>query len=495
MIVRLAAELLSAECAVLETLDEQKPLFSLKELSDANENVPSEFHPCNELMRQSGQEMLIVPRLNLKQGNDAKGWIQRFEGRSFIGSVIFIDQLPIGTLALFIDPQRVITDNLLQLIRLLSVAIAVEERRRRALFALKESEEKYRVMFEGSPNGIVVVDIESLELKYVNPSISRMFGYTMDEMLTMTVEQLHPPPISKEVIYAIQRNEAQANLLTTDLACCRKDGSVFFSDIYSNNISFGGRKLVAGFFSDVTQRRNDQEALLNSNTALKKINAELDNFVYSVSHDLRAPLLAIQGLIRLIADSKDVLSGENSNYLNMVISSVNRMDDTIKEILEYSRNARLDIHVKPIDFQQMINEIFLDVKHIFPGSMSLDIKIKGKEDFFSDPYRMNTLLKNLIGNAVKYQRPESNQPYLKIGIQKDGEKAILRFEDNGEGIPPEHIDRIFDMFYRASNTTVGTGLGLYICREIVTNLGGTIDVKSTPGKGSVFTVQLKNLNS
>jgi len=492
-IVQLTAELLSANCAVLETLNGETPIFSDHEAAGSKLTSSRYAHPCYDLMKAGGERMLQIPRLELKGEQYRNSWILPFAGHRFIGSVIQIDKEPIGTLALFVDPQKVITDNLLQLIRIMSVAIAVEERRRRALNALKESEEKYRVMFEGSPNGILVVDIDSLCLQYVNPSICNMFGYTSDEMLELTVDQLHPDSLKKIVREGVRGVTPQSNSLINDMECVRKDGTVFFADIYSNYISFGGRQLVAGFFSDVTQRRDGQQALLASNTELKKINAELDNFVYSVSHDLRAPLLAIQGLIRLIDLNGETQTADTENYLGMMMASANRMDETIKEILEYSRNARLGLTVEPIDFNYMIEEIFTDVKHIFPKSPLLQLEVVEEEKFYSDPNRIVTLLKNLIGNAVKYQRTDIEQPYLKIYIHTDKDSALMRFEDNGEGIAPEHINKIFDMFYRASNTTVGTGLGLYICREIVHNLGGNITAESTPGEGSRFLVQIKNL--
>ncbi|MFM7838860.1 MAG: sensor histidine kinase, partial [Chitinophagaceae bacterium] len=271
-------------------------------------------------------------------------------------------------------------------------------------------------------------------------------------------------------------------------------GSTFFADIFSNTISLGGRNLVTGFFTDVTQRHENQEALLSSNAELKKINTELDNFVYSVSHDLRSPLLAIQGLIQLINSPASSDAENTRNYLSMVNASINRMDDTIKEILEYSRNARLAIQKEEIDFRKLVEGIFDDVKHIYPNSIDLELIIDCEYPFYSDPFRITTLFKNIISNAVKYQRRGPEQSFVKIHICADPEKVKLRFEDNGEGIGPEHLDKIFDMFYRASNSSVGTGLGLYICREIVNNLGGQISAASIPGKGSVFTVVLDNLN-
>jgi signal transduction histidine kinase len=284
------------------------------------------------------------------------------------------------------------------------------------------------------------------------------------------------------------------SIVGNEIVCLRKDGTLFYCDIFSNAINIGGRELVAGFLIDVTQRRNDRKALLDSNNQLQKINAELDNFVYSVSHDLRSPLLAIQGLLNLIFSAAGEVNKDTQTYLSMIGSSVNRMDDTIKEILEYSRNSRLDVSVKAIDISQLIHEIFEDVKHIYPDSIKMEFSMEGEGLFYSDPYRINTLFKNIISNAVKYQRHGAEPSYLKVQAKMHAGQLLMRFEDNGEGIGETHIDKIFDMFYRASNTSVGTGLGLYICREIVNNLGGSISVVSTPGVGAVFTVTLKNLS-
>jgi PAS domain S-box-containing protein len=321
-----------------------------------------------------------------------------------------------------------------------------------------------------------------------------LFGFTNEELLHMTIDRLHPSEDQDEIYGAIRKISSGMSIVGNEIVCLRKDGTLFYCDIFSNAINIGGRELVAGFLIDVTQRRNDRKALLDSNNQLQKINAELDNFVYSVSHDLRSPLLAIQGLLNLIFSAAGEVNKDTQTYLSMIGSSVNRMDDTIKEILEYSRNSRLDVSVKAIDISQLIHEIFEDVKHIYPDSIKMEFSMEGEGLFYSDPYRINTLFKNIISNAVKYQRHGAEPSYLKVQAKMHAGQLLMRFEDNGEGIGETHIDKIFDMFYRASNTSVGTGLGLYICREIVNNLGGSISVVSTPGVGAVFTVTLKNLS-
>lgn len=491
-IVDLASYLLNGATAVYEKRDALS-LITAGFWGDASLASKAEAKDCCcTLVESTGRDTVHIPQLKPEMFRLHSSWLSRFEGFTFLGSRVEFDKEVIGTLAFFLPAREQMPDSLLQLIRILSAAIAVEERRKYAVLALRDSEEKYRMIFEGTPNGIIVADTETFQFRYANNAIHNMFGYTEQEMLNMSVPLIHPTEVYDLVRHAITDMIAGKAMYANEIPCLRKNGSVFYADVHSNVISLGGEKLIAGFFTDVTQRRNDRQALLEGNSELKKINAELDNFVYSVSHDLRSPLLAIQGLVRLI-QSTQPFQPETMTYFNMVTSSVNRMDDTIKEILEYSRNARLDIKKLPIDFAGMIQQVFDDVKHIYPHPIQMELEVNCMGQFYSDPYRVETLFKNIIGNAVKYQRRGADPSYLKIKVSCAGSFATIRFEDNGEGIGEEHLTRIFDMFYRASNTSVGTGLGLYICREIVNNLDGSIEVQSVPGQGSVFTVQLRNL--
>lgn len=347
------------------------------------------------------------------------------------------------------------------------------------------------------------------------------------EPVLMDIEgyNLHPAQQQQLQNYLAAAFEAQPSGKVVLLKCCPGDELfqlVPFSNLIMTRIEDAGQQLSLYLLGGVTEKgsifydaigidreaafsvfaqqvlahqtnRAKTQAMVERNLELKKINSELDNFVYSVSHDLRSPLLAIQGLVMLIS-SVQQFNPEIQTYFNMVTSSVNRMDDTIKEILEYSRNARLTVKKELIDFPLITRQIFDDVKHISTDLIELELDMNGDVPFYSDPSRVTTLMKNLIGNAVKYQRHDVAQSFLRIRIKVSETQAVLEFQDNGEGIHPENQPRIFEMFYRASNSSVGTGLGLYICREIVNNLGGTINVVSEPGVGSLFTVILKNLN-
>jgi PAS domain S-box-containing protein len=245
---------------------------------------------------------------------------------------------------------------------------------------------------------------------------------------------------------------------------------------------------------DITDFKRVQEDVLAKNEELKKINAELDNFVYSVSHDLRSPLLSIKGVLSLVLNSQG-LSDKNTQFLKLAENSVMRLDGTIQEILEYSRNARLEIIPESFNVREMVNHIFSDLRFASNNHVEFILAINGPDDILSDKSRMNTLLKNLIGNSVKYRRTNIADPFVKVEISSSQNFYVLKVIDNGEGISPKSINKIFDMYYRGSSSSVGTGLGLYICKEILNKLNGAVTVKSEVGKGTTMTITLPIIKS
>jgi signal transduction histidine kinase len=235
------------------------------------------------------------------------------------------------------------------------------------------------------------------------------------------------------------------------------------------------------------EMREAREDVEIKNSELLKINTELDKFVYSISHDLRSPLLSIKGILQLIP-LKEKLNTATVKYLQMAEKSVNRLDQTIQEILDYSRNARLDLKLSTFSLVQMIEGIFADLRFANEFPVSFSLEISGSTNIQSDKYRMDTLLKNIIGNAVKYRNPDVQEHWVKVTVSSRNNLHIIRVSDNGTGISEKSLPKIFDMFYRGSSFVSGTGLGLYICKEIIGRLEGTIEVESTPGKGSTFTL-------
>jgi signal transduction histidine kinase len=223
---------------------------------------------------------------------------------------------------------------------------------------------------------------------------------------------------------------------------------------------------------------------------LRKVNLELDNFLYRTSHDLRAPLASILGLINLTRHSDD--QKENLRIVEMIESRIRKLDEVIRDILNLSRTSKILNRIERIDFNQVMREIFSDMKfQEGAGNIKLRYREEPGNILHSDVGRIKMILSNLLSNAVKYHRLNQEDPFIEVNFQKAGTKVFIQVIDNGQGIAKDSQEKIFDMFYRASTQSDGTGLGLYIVREAVRRLKGSISVSSKEGKGSTFTIILE----
>jgi len=246
---------------------------------------------------------------------------------------------------------------------------------------------------------------------------------------------------------------------------------------------------IDGVVSDITERKQTEELLRTRNTELVKSNMELDKFVYSVSHDLRAPLTSILGVINLAREDSD--DAVIDSHLDLIESCVKRLDGFIRDILDYSYNSKYEVRNEEINFKELLNEVTGNLKYL-NGARKIDVTLDVNEAkiFICDKERMSVVLNNLISNAARYQNPTVNNPLVGIRIDMTDTETNITVKDNGIGICKEFQPRIFDMFYRASQTSVGSGLGLYIVKEIVEKLNGNIEVESEPGIGTTFNIHL-----
>lgn len=226
---------------------------------------------------------------------------------------------------------------------------------------------------------------------------------------------------------------------------------------------------------------------------LAKINKEMDSFFYSTSHDLRAPIASILGLVNLanleLKDPTALL------YFEMVENRVKKMDSVISDILQLAKSAKSDLSFEVIDFNKLLYEVIADVK-FNKGAKEINLRYAPGNYLLSSDYnQLKIILGNLIGNAVKYHFIDQQDPYIAVRFVQSEVATLIEVEDNGTGILKEHQVKIFEMFYRASTQSEGTGLGLYIAMESVHKLNGQISVKSEVGKGSIFTVNLPIMSS
>lgn len=249
-----------------------------------------------------------------------------------------------------------------------------------------------------------------------------------------------------------------------------------------------------GIIQDTTERKAVEEKLERQNKELKKANAELDRFVYSTSHDLRAPLTSLMGLIDIIDEDLVETEIDQKERIKMMKQSIAKLDNFIEDIINYSRNSRTGIEENEINFKEIINQSYQSLKYMEGSArIAIEVVVEQTGKFISDKRRIQLTLNNLISNAIKYQDKAKENPYIIITVVTDTEKAIITVEDNGIGIAEEKQAKVFEMFYRATLLSIGSGLGLYIASEAVSKLAGTIYLKSNQGVKTTFTITIPNL--
>lgn len=256
----------------------------------------------------------------------------------------------------------------------------------------------------------------------------------------------------------------------------------------SNNIT----SRVLNRRKEILQKLIDERTqdLQRANDELTLRNSELDRFVYSASHDLSAPLKSVLGLISVSRLEKP--DEQHVQYLNMMEASVRKLEDFIKDVVSYSRNTRLEVKMETFQFTELVKDL-LDDHQYAPNFARINFEIADQAalPITSDVMRLKIILNNLISNAIKFHRFDGSViPYIRISLAHLERAYVITVEDNGQGIEEQHLARIFEMFYRASEEAQGSGLGLYILKEAVTKMNGRVTVRSTPHVGTTFTVML-----
>jgi signal transduction histidine kinase len=264
----------------------------------------------------------------------------------------------------------------------------------------------------------------------------------------------------------------------------RKDGKKMFVIIYGVPILLEDKTIgIFGSYVDITEQKGVEEEL-------KVRNAELDNFVYKVSHDLRAPLSSVLGLVNLAT-----LEGNDDNladYVKIIGQKIKQLDNFISDVLSHSKNLKLDVKIEKIDLQLLIENSFKDLDYLKGADTIIKHLDISSEAFFSDKWRIGEIFRNLISNSIKYRDFEKPNAEIRIKVQTNPDRSIITFSDNGIGISVADQNKIFDMFYRASVQSDGSGLGLYIVKNAVEKIGGLLKITSQLGKGTTFELKLPN---
>lgn len=220
------------------------------------------------------------------------------------------------------------------------------------------------------------------------------------------------------------------------------------------------------------------------NQNLVKTNAELDRFLYSTSHDLRSPLMSIKGLLNIA--TKDTTDPLMHQYFTMMSERADKLEHFIKDIIDYSKNKGTRVAVETINLTHLIDDVCKNFQFLEgASSISFQKEIRSPE-VVADRGRMTIVLNNLISNAIKYHRADGTDCWIRVSAHNGDNCLNLVVADNGQGISHEQQSRIFEMFYRGTEQSKGSGLGLYIVKETIEKMSGTIRVESTLGSGTSF---------
>lgn len=407
--------------------------------------------------------------------------------------------------------------------------------RKKAEEQIRQNEIRLSTIHE-TLNYVAIFQIEVSKEKiaqylYISSNISRILGFSEDAILqnpNLLHSRIHPEDL--EELVTLQKRAFRTRrtfkgefrflnrfnetiwLYIHAIPFVQKDGVMHYNGLMMDitgqkrteailrNALSQAQKLNEALAQRETELALSEEELTQtnqilgeSNEELTKINEELDRFVYSVSHDLRAPIASALGLINLCRFSPT--PHELTEYLNLLEGCMKRLDDFIQEILDYSQNTRLNIKEQLINFERIVQETFNQYNFLENADrITKKFIITGESDFYSDEKRITMILNNIISNAIRYADFQKAEPYILIRINAGKEKVVLSVEDNGIGIGQDHLLHVFEMFYRATDRRTGSGLGLYIVKETIQKLRGKVELHSVLGKGSTFYIELPNGN-
>ncbi len=376
---------------------------------------------------------------------------------------------------------------------------------KRAELALRKSEQRHRLLAEHLSDVIWTMDIEG-HFTYVSPSVEKMRGYTVAEVMEQTMDDFLTPEsaaLAKEafvgVVQAVMQGD-HASEYRGELEQTRKDGSTLWTEVTVSILKDddGNFVGVTGVTRDIRERKRAEEQIRKLNEDLERkviertaqlqaANNEMESFSYSVSHDLRAPLRAMDGFARiLIEDYARSLDTEGRRLLDAIMSNAIRMGNLIDDLLAFSRLSRQEIVVSSVDMNLMVNTLIQELSAETDISL-VHIHVNDLPKSLGDPTMLRQVWANLISNAIKFTSHKSER-FIDIGAYTEQGCSVYFVKDNGAGFDMTYANKLFGVFQRLHTTKQfeGTGVGLAIVHRIVSRLNGRVWAQATVDEGATF---------
>lgn len=336
----------------------------------------------------------------------------------------------------------------------------------------------FRELVENSDDIFIVID-KGFRIRYISSSVSKLYGVRPFALLGRDIF---------EYVGADKVEEYRQYLLNPDKQSCEiglefQKGVQTYFDVHVSNAQQDTWQGFVLKLHDITKNKTKEKELIDTNK-------QLDQVIYKTTHDLKAPILSAIGLVNL-AESAPVEQREH--YLSLVKQSLLKLNSFIEEMNNFFRNEKLALQRNKIDIESLIGEEIYDLKNLFEADkINIETEIESGNEFFSDLIRVKTVITNLLTNAIKYSDPQKEDSFIRVNVKVRPAFCEITISDNGIGIEADHQEKIFDLFHRATTMSHGTGIGLFIVKDTIERLHGTISVRSEVGKGTTFKMKIPN---
>lgn len=353
---------------------------------------------------------------------------------------------------------------------------------------LKESEERFRTLSETSLIGVGVSSIEGCIL-YTNKSYEQILGYSSNELIGKKIDSVYWNPEERQSWVTRLLNDEIIKDMEVRLK--KKDGVPVWVAINASMISFGGNKSVMSTLQDISERKKAKEELQHYANELESANKELESFAYSLSHDLRAPLRALDGFSQaLIEDYEDVLDASGNDYLMRIRNAAQNMAQITEGMLKLSEVIRYDLHWEKVNLSETVSIIAQDLKEKDPAR-KIEFVVAPGIYTNGDPSLLRILMYNLLENSWKFTSKSPNAVIEFNSTEIDGSDVFF-IRDNGIGFDMKYSGNLFQPFQRLhpDNNFPGYGIGLATVLRVISRHDGKIWADSVVGKGTTFFFKL-----
>lgn len=410
---------------------------------------------------------------------EEEGWRVKKDGSLFWANVLItaIRSAKTGELLGFSKVTRDLTDKK-----------RLEDRLTQTLEELRRSEERARLLTEGiSDYAIFMLNPQGIVISW-NQGAENIKGYKAEEIIGRHFSTFYPEEANQRNYTEYELSRAlQDGRFEDEGLRVRKDGSTFWANVLITPVYNSEKQLIG--FSKITRdlsEKKKNEDLMRKNKELHRINTDLDNFVYTASHDLKAPISNLEGLFSLLKYDLGSDLDKHQEVLSRIENSMTRLNSIILDLTDLTRIQHEENKVEQVNLTEMLDEVEGSLENlIYSCNAVVDRDLSGFDQLNYSRKNLRSILFNLVSNAIKYSSPE-RRPVVKIKTEMQGGRYVLQVSDNGLGIDEKYKQKIFSMFRRLHTHVEGTGMGLYLVKRILDNSGDRIELDSEPGKGSTF---------